>query len=261
MTACMRLLFVVGLAVLFTGCPQPQPNGGCNPDNCAGCCEPSGKCQLGQSTTRCGSNGNTCGQCGMGLSCVSGLCSANGAGGSSGTGGGSATGGGVGGSGGGSSGTTGQELVSGTRLRAVNFTGSDGARAPFVFFDLTLQTYCQAGFSFPGATGARCYPLALGVQVPSESKLFLDAQCATPAYGLTGTDVGLLAMDGGLAAGITLVLNVDGGFNVGTPVGSAFELVTPQDGGCGPAPGGRKYFSAGMPVPPGAFAPMPLVRE
>lgn len=259
----MRLLFLAG-AVLLLGCPQPQPNGGCNPDNCAGCCEPSGKCQLGQSMTRCGANGNTCSQCGAGLNCVSGTCSAIGAGGSSGTGGGSSgTGGGGGssGTGGGSTGTVGQDLVSGTRLRAVNFTGADGAKAPFVFFDNTLQTYCQPGLQFPASTGARCYPLALGVQAPSESKLFVDAQCAQPAYGLTGTDVSLLATDGGLAPGITLVLNVDGGFNVGTPVGSAFELVTPQDGGCAPAPAGRKYFSAGMPVPPGAFAPMPLVKE
>lgn len=71
----------------------------CNTGNCAGCCDSNDVCQLGQSSTACGTSGNACLACGTGLACASGVCVASGTGG----GGGSGTGGG-GGGGGGSSG-------------------------------------------------------------------------------------------------------------------------------------------------------------
>lgn len=66
----------------------------CNTSNCAGCCDSSDVCQLGQSSTACGTGGNACLACGTGLACSSGVCVASGAGGGGGTG----TGGGGGGS-------------------------------------------------------------------------------------------------------------------------------------------------------------------
>lgn len=66
----------------------------CNTSNCAGCCDASDVCQLGQSATACGTGGNACLACGTGLACSSGVCVASGSGGGSGGGGGTGGGGG-----------------------------------------------------------------------------------------------------------------------------------------------------------------------
>src|SRR5258706_3404271 len=112
-----------------------------------GCCDSSGVCQLGQSAASCGASGAQCTPCGAGLTCTLGVCVPGGGsgGGSSGTGGGSS------GNGGGFTPGTGKsELLSGTRLRAINLIGQDGSKAPYsvygysgFFWDTQLSTYCS----------------------------------------------------------------------------------------------------------------------
>ncbi|MBL8924361.1 MAG: hypothetical protein JNJ54_36265, partial [Myxococcaceae bacterium] len=107
----MRVHLVVAAAaalvsgVVAQGCGSPAR---CSPASCAtGCCDATGICQSGNSTTACGARGNTCQPCGLGLSCIGGTCMSLGTGaGTSGTGGGFSTGGGsaAGGSAGGDAG-------------------------------------------------------------------------------------------------------------------------------------------------------------
>lgn len=72
-------------SMLFVACGTATPmeggSGGgtgttprCNTSNCAGCCDASDVCQLGQSATACGTGGNACLACGSGLTCSSGTC-------------------------------------------------------------------------------------------------------------------------------------------------------------------------------------------
>ncbi|MBL9039260.1 MAG: HmuY family protein [Archangium sp.] len=92
------------LVAMSPACGQARAP--CNATTCSGCCDASGACQLGNTTTACGSVAASCKACEFGQVCSLGLCQAavatgGGAGGS--TGGGS-TGGGTGGGGGSSCG-------------------------------------------------------------------------------------------------------------------------------------------------------------
>lgn len=46
----------------------------CTTSTCAGCCDQSDVCQLGQAATACGVGGNACLGCGAGLKCAAGAC-------------------------------------------------------------------------------------------------------------------------------------------------------------------------------------------
>lgn len=85
MRASLGLLLTSGV-VLFscsgTG-PDTGTGGGagggsvaarCSTANCAGCCDQSDVCQLGQAATACGTGGNACLACGAGLKCSAGGC-------------------------------------------------------------------------------------------------------------------------------------------------------------------------------------------
>lgn len=172
------------------GCIQEVPLGGrCGSSNCRGCCDAQGMCQLGLSSNLCGSNGGMCLDC-QGQQCAAGRCQGAGGGGAGGAGGGgSGGGGGVGGgsgAGGGSGGGVGridQELVSGSRLRAILHAGPDGARAPtlpILFWDSQLLTYC-----YPGRSPAACHPTSAisGVRLTSGEYRqygFSDPSCTLP---------------------------------------------------------------------------------
>src|SRR5438094_9117050 len=100
---------------------------------------------------------------------------------SGGTGGGSSAGGGSGGSsgsGGGSSSNT-EDLVSGTRLRAVNLVGDDGSKMPLFFWDTMMQTYCSPQFG--SFSLLRCYPSGAG-GIVSPGGVYADPQCTIPGY-------------------------------------------------------------------------------
>lgn len=130
------------ISLTLLGCVQEVPLGGrCNSTSCRGCCDPHGVCQLGVANNSCGNNGGMCLVCSGQQQCTSGLCQGTGTGGGSGTGGGGNNTGG--GTGGGGIDRIGQELVSGSRLRASWWIGPDGSRASSnMFWDTELLTYC-----------------------------------------------------------------------------------------------------------------------
>src|SRR5688500_10229484 len=134
--------FLFALLLCVTACPAAPPSANpCNTNNCDGCCDSSGACQLGESPAACGTNGAACIPCGAGLSCQSKKCSGAGGGSAGGGSGGGSAGGGAGGGSGGGSAVVNQELVSGTRLRALTFVGGDGSRASQgSFWDNQLNT-------------------------------------------------------------------------------------------------------------------------
>ena len=102
----MRQLCLLLLCLAACG-PVQRP---CGPSTCTGCCDASGQCQSGGSTSACGARGSACQVCGgISATCVTGMCSSinPNAGGGSNTGGGSNSGGGN--TGGGSAGGTTQQ--------------------------------------------------------------------------------------------------------------------------------------------------------
>lgn len=108
----MRQLLLSLFLCSATACgPVQRP---CGPSTCTGCCDSSGQCRTGGSTSACGARGAACQVCGgISATCVTGVCSSinpnngggisNNGGGTAGTGGGSIGGGNPGGSGGGTS--------------------------------------------------------------------------------------------------------------------------------------------------------------
>ncbi|MER2563651.1 MAG: hypothetical protein ABTQ32_23175, partial [Myxococcaceae bacterium] len=68
--------FVVGmLASAGSSCGGQPP---CNATTCTGCCDGTGKCQLGNSNTACGARAQACTSCGLGQTCMfGGTCSSN----------------------------------------------------------------------------------------------------------------------------------------------------------------------------------------
>ena len=96
----MLRLTLLATVLFLAGCP-PEP---CSPDNCAGCCDATDRCQ-NQSSFTCGVNGSACMTCGLTMECHGGFCalpfggnggSSGGGGGTTGGGGGAVTGGGGG---------------------------------------------------------------------------------------------------------------------------------------------------------------------
>jgi hypothetical protein len=80
-----------GMLLSFASCGSKAP---CSAVNCAGCCDSTGMCVSGATTTSCGAGGNLCKACSSGQSCSSGLCKAGNGGTGGGTGGGTASNGG-----------------------------------------------------------------------------------------------------------------------------------------------------------------------
>lgn len=171
----MRLAFLVAVSVVVVGCPSPSST--CGPANCSGCCTASGVCETGFDDATCGQDGTGCADCvSSGATCNPNHVCLAGAGGSSGSGGGGAGSGGSTGTGGGTVvGVQDQELISGSRLKAVRVVGSDGAQAPFgaVFWDTQLSIACTPAshayafasyyqvFVQSDTSSARCYPSLL----------------------------------------------------------------------------------------------------
>lgn len=184
--AAMALWALLQLGLV--GCVQEVPLGGrCSASSCRGCCDAQGICQLGQAKNACGSNGGMCLFCEGQQQCASGVCQGSGAGG-----GGSAGGSGGSGNGGGGNNTGGgvgvidQELVSGTRLRAVTTIGADGSRMSGLtnlggmFWDTQLQQFCSMSFSDHGY----CFPIwgrSFEQTMDSQgSVIYSDITCAQP---------------------------------------------------------------------------------
>lgn len=106
----MRFVLLSLLFCSVSACgPVQRP---CGPSTCSGCCDGSGQCQPGGSTTACGARGAVCQVCGgLSATCVTGICSSingntgggtsNLGGGTTGVGGGNTGGGNTAGSGGG----------------------------------------------------------------------------------------------------------------------------------------------------------------
>lgn len=106
----MRATTLAVLALAASGCIFIDPSN-CGPDNCSGCCDSSGTCTTGTTSSVCGSGGNLCDVCVGSQTCQAGRCTSGGVGGGFGGG----TGGGFGGSSGGGTGggTTGSNTVTG----------------------------------------------------------------------------------------------------------------------------------------------------
>ncbi len=215
---------------------------------------------MGVSTTSCGARGALCTECGVGLSCSSGACVFGvGAGGGASSTGGGAGGGIVGGGVAGGIGRIDQELVSGTRLRAVNYIGSDGSRAPAFFWDTQLNTVCS-----PGVTNgvAVCLPLRV-VSTLSSVAYFSDPVCRQTLFIDFGTSDFYADTPQAQVFGIETT-TADGGaasYHSVTAITTFYGRAS--DGGCVPTTNSAlrfPYASTGV-VPLSSFAAMPRVRE
>lgn len=274
----MRLLLLVLLAA---ACAPFSPEARCNASNCMGCCDARGTCQLGSSLSACGARGTTCGACGLGLSCSQGLCtpailSVNpGAGGgftSSGTGGGS-TGLGGGGSGG-TAGRAWQELTSGTRLKSIHLTGSDGSKAPLswgldvsaIFWDSQLSLYCT-----PHAQGVPtplCGPLGVA-RVSSEGGDFADSACTIPAGTANDpADLNRAFTAAGLPTSAVTHLRLTDAQGQHTyfaamrvPAGAPRYYRSSSTGCLASGTFSEAAWAAGAPVPASTFASMSVTRD
>ena len=295
----MRLLCLLALTVVALGCPSPQST--CGPTTCRGCCSANGTCETGFDDIACGQDGTGCANCVASQA----TCNANhvclaGTGGSSGAGGGSTgSGGGNTATGGGSSGAGGgivvgvqdQQLISGSRLKAVRVVSGDGAQAPYgsVFWDTQLSIACTPGshpyafasyyqvFVQTDSSSARCYPslLAYDFWFGLYGSTYRDAVCTqqlTPGLQsfyrqLFGAPSGPPSPNGifsPTAVKYGLRSPTDGGFISYTGQlaratlysGPLFSRV--GDGGCTSMPrdGGTDYYQLGADVPDTEFAPM-----
>lgn len=226
-----------------------------------------------------------CGDCGT-LSCEVGRCVAQPS-----TGGGTATGGGMGSQGGGTSSQGGgavghvdQELVSGTRLRAIVFAGKDGSKQSANFFwDTQLQTYCafpllnadfqvfraKPGFKLLGSSNS-CNPLQ---PLKDHPNWFADSSCMTraavPLYEVIvgwGLSPSVLYNDLLVGAALPLIEPFriaalsDGGWAETASSPSALYYGTP-DGGCTPSANGAVAYPLGRSVAAPDFAVMSPTRE
>lgn len=131
-----------------------------------------------------------------------------------------------------------QEVVSGSRLKAISLVGEDGSRMSSVnaFYDSQLQVVCA-----PDTRSSRCVP----ARYFYEQNCFTERTCqiACPPFahypgGNGSSDIALYmfvsSMGGGSASGSYAVLR-DGGWATLTGVGAPQE--TPwyyrtEDGGC-----------------------------
>lgn len=84
-------VFALMFAVFLSGCVARNH---CTPNNCNGCCDPSGLCLDGTTQDACGSRGAMCSVCSGTSTCGGGVCLGAGAGTAGGLSGGGATGGG-----------------------------------------------------------------------------------------------------------------------------------------------------------------------
>lgn len=200
-----------------------------------------------------------CTECGAGLTCSTGACVfGSSGGGASGTGGGFVA---AGGNASGGVARLDQDLVSGSRLRAINFVGGDGSRAPAVFWDNQLNTVCAAS-AVSGPT-PRCFPaLLMTTLVPN----FGDPACTQQIFGnLLTTLPGEPYVAAGLPSpqiyGVTAT-TVDGGavttFHTLVPATARYlqSGANCTAGTLGP----NMYVSSGV-VPVTSFLAMPMVRE
>jgi hypothetical protein len=208
--------------------------------------------------------------CGSGLSCAQGVCNIGAGGGSSGTGGGSSgTGGGSSGTGGGSSGTGGgtvsgvdNELVSGTRLRAIYMLGADGSKIPWsysglsynIFWDNQLNTYCTPNLYYPVYPSAYCFPVVFAT---AQAEYYSDPSCTLGNAGAATTLFNDIFVDAGLQSGTIYYYLPDAGLMTAMTNGTAYAR-RQLDGGCDPI--GPRY-TAGVPVPYTSLVQMSVVRD
>jgi hypothetical protein len=266
------LLLCTSLVVVFSvGCPSPSSQ--CSAATCAGCCDSAGVCQLGMADTACGAHGAVCTLCGLSMTCATGVCVGGGSGGSGGTGGsgGSGGNGGAGGFGGGVVAHADQELISGTRLRALVYAGADGSRAPFpiAFYDTQLQTYCiPSAFNYVGSLVAlpspACIPMPVAVR--SSSSAIYDSTCQTQLGADTMTSLYQTYYPLGSLPPLTVkyVATV-------SDAGATFQVATRYqgtvgvkllDGGCGAySSTDVDVYTAGAEVALTTFVAMPVAME
>lgn len=263
---------IVLSALLLAACPQSS-------NKCVAGKVESCPCALGTGTQQCQSDG-TFGAC----QCLGGVGGGNGAGGGFGSGGGVAAGGGFSSSGGGSSagggiGVTQQEVVSGTRLKALHLTGDDGSDLSSVnyFYDSQLQLLCAPGYpvSYWYLTGIapgnpRCLPLYLLQEQGPD--LFCDSSCQTgcgytaslgvygsssdPVAGAFVADDFATLLDGGYGALFKYARLNDGGYaqlsGVTTTTTNEYRLT---DAGCVNVTSDATVLQAvsSTPLPPSTF--------
>jgi hypothetical protein len=136
-------------------------------------------------------------------------------------GGGTGSGGGIG--------THQQEVVSGSRLKAIHLTGDDGSRMSSVnaFYDTQLQLYCSVSYP-PGLSSPlvwplpaeRCFPLFL---LSERTNCFTDTVCQTRCPPFVTSSNGFSFTIDAALYGHLLPIYYDGG------VGSRYAVL--GDGG------------------------------
>ena len=221
----------LGAGLGLFGCDQSFNLGGrCNAKTCGGCCDANGFCQPGSDINSCGTHGGMCFDC-QGLQCVAGTCEAGGA-----TGGGAGvTGGGTGGLGGGSAsgggiGRLDQEIVSGTRLKAVVDVGADGSKSPRLydgvplFWDSILEVYCARDANWEPSL---CRPVLTNRPHGGDIGPYRDSSCRSMLALLS--DVESIGLPASTKTKVTSSVSHDGGsgFYSGyqTYVGPVYEGV------------------------------------
>ncbi|MBL8950681.1 MAG: hypothetical protein JNK82_07890 [Myxococcaceae bacterium] len=290
----MRLYYLLPLAVVSAACP---PSSTCSPSSCRGCCTSDGVCHTGSENSACGADGLGCNDCTSANAtctashvCLTGS-TAGGSGGGNGTGGGTTT-----------TvfppGTNEQQLISGTRLKAVRVIGADGAQAPFasVFWDTQLQIPCAPGqnayafasyyqlFIQQDLASARCYPSMVAYDLsfgllpqtfgnPTCSELlyagmqsYYRQYFGAPTGGGAPSPMGIFS-PASLKYGLR---TADGGFGLysGTYARATRHMgplyVRIGDGGCAlqtDGGTGYDYYSLGADVPDTEFAEMTVAVD
>lgn len=289
----MRNALVVVLAVLGSGCPSSNT---CGPGSCGGCCTADGVCHTGYEDNACGAEGTGCSNCAaLGAGCTSTHACLIGAGTGGGTGG--AGGAGAGGTGGGRPlpiGIGEQQLISGSRLKAIRFISAEGAQAPYgsLFWDKQLGIACSpatgSGYAFASyyqvftqqdLGNGRCYPSLIAYDYGGifGAAAYRDGTCTQPlSFGLQSFYTQYFGKGAGPPSpmGIFSPTNVkyglrstDGGLYTGVytratlHTGALFTKL--DDGGCRSTPrdGGYDYYVLGADVPESEFAEMTVVVD
>lgn len=288
-----NLLFVLLFSALLGSCKGST----CDSKSCQGCCAPDGTCRTGFDSDACGAAGSGCFDCrGNGAVCTANhVCMASsGTGGGAGGGSGGGMGGGSGGgAGGGVFGVADQQLVSGSRLKALRFIGADGAQAPFgtVYWDSQLSIACNPSqmpyyflsyyqtFTQLDVGTARCYPsLVAAGSLYGTTTTFADPSCTQPLwYGISSFYSYYFGRKSGASSpkGIFSAANVRYGMRPtdgGSPYVMQITRATlhsggvydkQEDGGCVHMPdaGVLDWYTPGADVPDTEFVEMNLAID
>jgi hypothetical protein len=152
-------------------------------------------------------------------------------------------------------------LVSGSRLRALHFTGSDGSKAPVenFFWDNQLNIYCSALLKQDGSSGV-CHPMHSAVPVSMSSGYFTDANCQTPAQALSSVSGSMRPFGAGLPPSTPVFVDGDGSLYTAILVGPAYIKEGSNPCRLYDGSGGYFAYTRGSPLSV-SLVEMPVTRD